>query len=1057
MDNQQSERMSTKQAEENIEKKAPSTFRRVFLYILVRILTIGVTIVLGVFFAVVVANKGGGLDIAFMDTLESQARRELYGLHGFAFGGDERVHERALELAEEAGLNDPFLPKYLKYTWKALHLDLGESVFTHLRSVYWMGERTAEVKDILLSRLPNTLLLVGTADFFVFVLGIPLSLYLSRNYGNWIDKIMNMLSPLSSVPSWVHGVLLVLVFAVTFRLLPPSGMVDNPLPDTAQGMFLSRAKHVILPASAIFLSLLFQLVYTWRNYFMIYSNEDYVEYAVAKGLSNQVIQNKYILKPSMPYVITSFALTLVSFWQMATALEVVFNWDGIGKMYITALPNYFGESFFPGDMNLVVGIVVLFAYILGLVVLLLDFSYALVDPRIRLSGGENRLRAIRHKRRFQPLDWLRGISAREKPDVRSGLSLRTRLSIIIGLLLGGAAGVILGWVVWPTTYIDADPQALYTGFQQDYIQMVVDSFNTNQDSGLARLRLEAMGENAAPAMSAYIEAVQQDPSLQPAFNNFIASYDASAPLPVMSDSGTELSSVSSGISGIPQGVLLTLAGAVVLFGIAWLTLIIIREDKAVKSSKSASASPKIARHKTSSVQRVFKEMLRYPSAVAGLVILSVMLLGSLYAVVRYPYEEIGVSWYTDASDNSRYVPKTASPKWVNFFRKDKLPETIAISSITSPEIKQTSLTSSGNPDYSFTYLIDYPYGVFPQEVKLYFSTEFEGKNPFATLTWITPGGEEYILDNAGLNRSEVYNVKDHIDHRDVEDHLVAYQYQESDLSTEPLLHSLFADPQNVEPTVVPGTYTLQVDVLGFEPDTEVDVELVIMGEVYGLAGTDFMRRDLVVPMLWGMPFALGLGLFGALITTVVSMLMAAFGVWFGGWADTIVQRITEANMILPVVAIAVLFYAFYGTSLWTILTLIVVLNAFGSPTKTFRAAFLQVKDAGFIEAAQAYGAPNRRIVFKYMIPRILPVIIPQLVTLVPGFIFLEATLGMLNVKSNLPTWGKVIYEGLTHGAAWGSKFWVLEPITLLLLTGFAFSMMGFALDRVLNPRLQQGD
>jgi len=254
-----------------------------------------------------------------------------------------------------------------------------------------------------------------------------------------------------------------------------------------------------------------------------------------------------------------------------------------------------------------------------------------------------------------------------------------------------------------------------------------------------------------------------------------------------------------------------------------------------------------------------------------------------------------------------------------------------------------------------------------------------------------------------------------------------------------------------------GTYTLEVKILGFDPDTEVNAELVLLGQIYGAAGTDFYRRDLLVPMLWGMPFALVIGLFGAFLTTIVSMLFAAFGVWFGGWADSLVQRVTEANMILPVVAIAVLFYAFYGASLWVILTIIVILNAFGSPTKTFRAAFLQIKDASYIEAAQAYGAPNRRIIMRYMIPRILPVLIPQLVTLIPGFIFLEATLGMFNVKSNLPTWGKVIYEALRHGAAWGSKFWVLEPIALLLLTGFAFSLMGFALDRVLNPRLQQGD
>jgi peptide/nickel transport system permease protein len=162
-------------------------------------------------------------------------------------------------------------------------------------------------------------------------------------------------------------------------------------------------------------------------------------------------------------------------------------------------------------------------------------------------------------------------------------------------------------------------------------------------------------------------------------------------------------------------------------------------------------------------------------------------------------------------------------------------------------------------------------------------------------------------------------------------------------------------------------------------------------------------------------------------------------------------------MILPVVAIAVLFYAFYGLDMWIVLLIIVVLNAFGSPIKSFRSAFIQVREAAYIEAAQAYGAKNSRIIFRYMVPRILPVLIPQLVTLVPSFIFLEATLGILKVESfATPTWGKIIHEALAHGAVWGSKFWVLEPIGLLLLTGFAFSMMGAALERVLNPRLQEG-
>jgi peptide/nickel transport system permease protein len=79
-------------------------------------------------------------------------------------------------------------------------------------------------------------------------------------------------------------------------------------------------------------------------------------------------------------------------------------------------------------------------------------------------------------------------------------------------------------------------------------------------------------------------------------------------------------------------------------------------------------------------------------------------------------------------------------------------------------------------------------------------------------------------------------------------------------------------------------------------------------------------------------------------------------------------------------------------------------------------------------------------------------LIPQLVTQVPSFIFWEATLGFFNIKSIYPSWGRIIYDGLAQGALYGSPYWVLEPIFLLLLTSLAFALLGFALERILNPR-----
>jgi len=143
----------------------------------------------------------------------------------------------------------------------------------------------------------------------------------------------------------------------------------------------------------------------------------------------------------------------------------------------------------------------------------------------------------------------------------------------------------------------------------------------------------------------------------------------------------------------------------------------------------------------------------------------------------------------------------------------------------------------------------------------------------------------------------------------------------------------------------------------------------------------------------------------------------------------------------------------FNLNIWVTLGIVVVINALGSPVKTLRSALLQAKEAPYIETARSYGASNFRIITRYLVPRILPVLIPQLVSQVPSFIFWEATLGLFNIKSNYPSWGRIIYDGLAHGALYGSPFWVLEPIALLLLTSLAFAMLGSALERILNPRM----
>jgi peptide/nickel transport system permease protein len=186
------------------------------------------------------------------------------------------------------------------------------------------------------------------------------------------------------------------------------------------------------------------------------------------------------------------------------------------------------------------------------------------------------------------------------------------------------------------------------------------------------------------------------------------------------------------------------------------------------------------------------------------------------------------------------------------------------------------------------------------------------------------------------------------------------------------------------------------------------------------------------------------------------MIFAAIGAWFGGWIDGLIQRITEVNMVLPFLAILIMVGTFYSRSIWTILGVTVVLSIFTGAIKTDRAIFLQVKESPYIEAAKAYGASNWRIIYRYMIPRIIPLLIPALVSAIPSYVFLEASLAVLGLGDPvLPTWGKVINDAFSEGALYkGYYYWILEPAVLLMITGLGFAMLGFALDRIFNPRLR---
>ncbi|HSG42017.1 MAG TPA: ABC transporter permease subunit, partial [Anaerolineales bacterium] len=359
-------------------------------------------------------------------------------------------------------------------------------------------------------------------------------------------------------------------------------------------------------------------------------------------------------------------------------------------------------------------------------------------------------------------------------------------------------------------------------------------------------------------------------------------------------------------------------------------------------------------------KRNLKEILQYPSAIAGLIIIFILIGVAVYALVTIPYQE-AIRLWRGGEDIWYTNPQYAPPAWINYFRRDKLPVSFSMSSLdleNAAVTKESEVIDETTSTTYITYTFDFNYDDFPQEMSLYFDAAYEAKQPFASVYLITPDERKLRVGDFGVSRDATYRIS--------QDEKLKRR-----LGDLPPMQGLFADPNSETLKPLKGTYQLIVDQIAFEPDTSFDAEFVFYGQVFGWAGTDHLRRDLSVALLYGVPIALAFGLLAAFGTSVLTMIIAAAGTWYGGWLDDLIQRITEVNLVLPFLAILIMVGTFYSRSIWTILGVTVLLSIFTGAIKGYRAIFLQVKESPYIEAARAYGASDRRIVFVYLIPRMI--------------------------------------------------------------------------------------
>lgn len=468
------------------------------------------------------------------------------------------------------------------------------------------------------------------------------------------------------------------------------------------------------------------------------------------------------------------------------------------------------------------------------------------------------------------------------------------------------------------------------------------------------------------------------------------------------------------------------------------------------------------------LKAALKEMLMTKSGKLGVAILVGLVLLSVAVPFYAPYDVVK-KW----NDPRAWVdyPECAAPVWYEYIIGKKLPRTLIIEPGDEKHIFKHSQVMGGVYKVIWNIItFKYDYDEFPNlktgfKLALIINTT---QNVLVNITWIRPDGRSIVLfyDMISVTGVTLPVVKEYTSaYPGFQEAAVEFAKRVTGLNetyTKMPQIILFAKvgpymSHTGKAEVLKGRYKIMIKATTFDLKGDVDVRFVLFGRVYGLAGTDFWGRDLLIAILWGAPVALA---FGTLTSVVLAFVHALFGIiagWFGGKVDEAIQKLTEIFMVIPTFPILILISLLYRISIWAIVGVLVALSPVSGSTLTVRSMTLQIKEEQYVLAAKAYGVSGWRMIFKHILPRILPYIITSIVTSVPYFVFLEAALSFLGLGDpELPTWGKVLSDAHAKRAVYmGWWWWVLIPATGIAITAFAFALLGYALDKIVNPRLRE--
>jgi peptide/nickel transport system permease protein len=283
--------------------------------------------------------------------------------------GQDATPEQRSQLRADLGLDKPFPVQFAAFVGNAMQGEFGLSL-----------RQGRKVSALIVERFPATVELAFGAALLALSFGIPMGVYAALKRGNFLAQALMAFSLLGvSLPTFLIGILLILLFAVTFKVLPSFGRGETvALGAWTSGLFtLDGWKHLILPAVTLCIFQLTLIMRLVRAEMLEVLRTDYIKFARARGLPDRAVYFGHALKNTLVPVITITGLQLGSLIAFAIITETVFQWPGMGLLFIQAVQF--------ADIPVMAAYLCLIALIFVIINLIVDMLYFAVDPRLRID------------------------------------------------------------------------------------------------------------------------------------------------------------------------------------------------------------------------------------------------------------------------------------------------------------------------------------------------------------------------------------------------------------------------------------------------------------------------------------------------------------------------------------------------------------------------------------------------------------------------------------------------------------------------------------------------